>query len=231
MGIMAVVFLAGAARAAGTFDLRTGQSISAQPVLDLTQSVPATQAGHPGIPGQSWSGGGNPGAADNSHYQLPLTIQILHSSTSDERGFVIEVLLRNMGQAFFDFPSSRDLAKVEQKGNVSQRILFFRVQPVGEKQQEIETIGFAATGGSTSVPNSFIRLAPGEALRVLLPASNDMVRRAFKGPAEQIELRVLCSEWQLEDTRYFIRASSEDTPSKNAIKFVLKNGKPIPLQP
>jgi hypothetical protein len=88
-----------------------------------------------------------------------------------------------------------------------------------------------ATGGSKTVPNSFSRLAPGESLRVLLPASAEMIRRVLNGSTKQLEVRVECNEWQLEDARYFITASSDRAASKDVIKFVLRDSKPTVLQP
>jgi hypothetical protein len=58
-----------------------------------------------------------------------------------------------------------------------------------------------------------------------------MVKRAFREPVDHVEARVVCHEWQLEDARYFIRASSDDEVSKNVIKFELRGGKLTALQP
>lgn len=208
------------------------QSYSAelsQYTLDLATPSGESQKGRNDMPagGGSW----RTGQKNNSRYQLPFLIQILSVSAQDNGDFTLEVLLRNTGNADFELPSSRNITTVEKPGNKSQRLLFFRVRPVAEKQGDAESIGFAATGGSTSVPNSFLRLAPGEAVRVLIPASAELVKRAFKGPMERVEAHVVCSEWQLEDDRYFIRASSDDAASKNVIKFVLRGGKPTALQP
>jgi hypothetical protein len=200
-----------------------------QYTLDLTTPGGESQKGRNDMPGggASW----HTGQKNGSRYQLPLEIQILGVSARDNGDFTLEVLLRNTDNVDFDLPSSTNITSVEKPGNKSQRLFFFRVRPFAQKQGDAESIGFAATGGSTSVPNSFLRLAPGETLRVLLPASADIVRRAFKRPTEQLEARVVCNEWQLEDDRYFIRASSDDAASKNVVKFVLRDGKATALQP
>jgi hypothetical protein len=202
---------------------------SASHVLDLTEKVPAAEQGFPGMPGAGF--GGPVGVKDSSRYQLPLEIQILGASARDNGDFTLEVLLRNTGNADFELPSSTNITSVEKPGNKSQRLFFFRVRPVAEKQGDAESIGFAATGGSTSVPNSFLRLGPGETLRVLIPAPVETLKQAFKGQMQQLEARVVCSEWQLEDAHYFIQASSDDAVSKNVIKFVLRDGTPAVLQP
>jgi hypothetical protein len=211
--------------------VRAQVTATSQPsrVLDLTEKISSAEQGFPGIPGQSF--GGPVGLKDSSRYQLPLEIQILAVSARGEGDFTLEILVRNIGNADFELPSSRNITLVEKAGNKSQRIFFFHVKVPPVQQAESVDVGFAATGGSTSVPNSFLRLAPGESLRVLLPASAEMLKRAFKQPMEHVEARVVCSEWQLEDARYFIRAGSDDAASKNVINFVLRDGRPAALQP
>jgi hypothetical protein len=201
------------------------------PALDLTEKVPPSEQGYPGIPGQAWTGGGDRHAPDSSRYQLPFDVQIVSASARNPDEFIFEVLLRNTSKVDVDFPTSRNITAVEKPGNKSQRLFFFDVRPVAGKQDDAEHIGFAATGGSTSVPHSFTRLVPGGSLRVLLPASAEMLKRAFREPVDHVEARVVCHEWQLEDARYFIRASSVDAVSKNVIKFELRGGKPTALQP
>lgn len=198
-------------------------------VLDLTEKAPPAEQGFPGIPGASF--GGPVGAKDTSRYQLPLEIQILGVSSRNKGDFAIEIAVRNAGSLDFDLPSSRNLTSVEKPGNKSQRLFFFNLRPVTEKRGDAERIEVIATGGSASVPNSFTRLAPGETLRVLLPASGETVKRAFKDSAQHVDVRVVCNEWQLEESRYFIRASSDEAASKNIIEFVLRDGQPVAQRP
>lgn len=217
-----LVFYSAAAR------VQTNTIPQQPPVLDFTAQVPTAEQGFPGIPGASF--GGSNGVRDNSRYQLPLEIQMLRVSDNNKSHFNIEITLRNAGSVDFDLPSSRNLTSVEQPGNKSQRILFFRIEALAGAQSQPFDIGGVGAGGSTSVPNSFTRLAPGESIRILLPASQRILRGAFKGSLKQLEVRVVCHEWQLEDSRYFLQASSGDAISKNAIKFVLRDGRPTPLR-
>lgn len=199
--------------------------------LDLTAKPPTGERGYPGIPGAEMGGfsGPGPGRA-TSTYSLPLQVQILNSLVDSERNFVIEVAVRNVGDTVFELPSSRNLTKIEAPGNKSQRLFFFMLRPSGRNQTD-QLLRSIPVGGSSSVPGSFKRLGPGETLRVLLPVSGEEVRRAFKDGIKELDVRIVCSEWQLEDDRYFIRGRSADLASSNTIKFVLRDGDPVALQP
>ena len=200
-------------------------------VLDLTAKIPAWKEGRQGIPGAEMGGLTGPSkSVTTPTYPLSMQIEIISSSVNSEGDFIVDVMVRNTGAKSFEFPSSQNLTEVEKTGNKSQRIFFFLLQPLAQAH-DTEFIGSIPTGGSTSVPGSFTRVDPGQSLRVLLPAAADQVRGAFKGGMRELLVRVVCHEWQLEDDRYFIRARSDDLPSGNAIKFVLRDGKPILMQP
>ena len=204
---------------------------SQQP-LDLTARVPMDQQGYRGIPGQAWYGGGDPKVPDESRYQLPLEVRVQHLSANEQGDFILEILLRNAGGAPFDLPSQLNLTKVEQAGNKARHIFFFRVQSAMKDSRDAETVGFAATGGSKSLPDSFRRLDPGQVVRVLVSVSADNVARIFEQSKQPlVEVRVICNEWQLEDDRYFIRASSDEATSKTVIKFALQDGRPVAVEP
>lgn len=208
---------------------RATQTAKPSPILDLTEKAPTAEAGFPGIPGESF--GGSIGRSDRSRYQIPVEIQTLSVSGGEEGDFTIDVLIRNSGSTEFDLPSSKNLTAIERPENKDQRLFFFHVRPVTENPRNVESLEVIATAGSTTVPNSFRRMAPGESLRVLLPASAEMIRRSLNGSTKQLEVRVECDEWQLEDARYFIKASSDRAVSKDVIGFVLRDGKPTVLRP
>lgn len=208
---------------------QTTQTVKQLRVLDLTEKVLAIDEDFSGIPGESF--GGPIGQSDRSRYQVPIEIKILSVSDTNDGDFTIDVLIRNTGTTEFDLPSSKNLTSIERPGNKGQRLFFFHVRPLTENPRDVESMEVVATGGSITVPNSFRRLAPGESLRVLLPAHAEIIKRVLKGSTEQLEVRVECNEWQLEDTRYFIKASSNRAVSKDVIKFALRNGKPVVLQP
>lgn len=193
------------------------------PVLDLTARVSSAEQGFPGIPGASF--GGPVGMKDISRYQLPLEVQVASVASTEKGDLAVQVMLRNTGKVDFQVPRLRNLTAVERTGNRSQRILFFRVEAVFSHRTEPANIGFAAVGSTTSIPSSSIRLGPGQALKVLLPVSSEELTRVLNQTTSRIKVRVTCDEWQLEDSRYFIKASSEKTISTNALSLVVKDGK------
>jgi hypothetical protein len=209
-----------------------GQVSETPGILDLTAEVPRSEQGHPGIPGMSGGGGGwRPGPGDTARYQLPLAADILRASANPDGNFVVEVLLRNTDSVPFDLPSSRNLTAVEKSGNRSRRVFFFRLQPVGGSAREGEALGFAATGGSTSIPGSFISLDPGKSLRVLLLASSASIRRSFSRESEKVGVKVTCQEWKLDNNRFFLSGISTELASANTTQFVLRGDQIAPVQP
>jgi hypothetical protein len=202
--------------------------------LDLTAEVPRDEQGYyhgiPGMSGGGASGGWQPGPGDTVRYRLPLGVEILHATPDKEGNFVFEVLLRNIDSAPFLVPSFRNMTAVEKPENRSRRIFFFKVVPLVDRANESETLGSATTGGSTSIPGSFIPLHPGESLRVMLPASSNLIRRSFAKESEKLQVKVTCQEWKLDDTRFFLSGISAELTSVNAIRFAL-HGEQIVPQP
>jgi hypothetical protein len=98
-------------------------------LLDLTSEIPSTERGVPGIPGAR-AGGSNAGSLGPSRYRLPLVVGVLRSSINEKGLPVVEVLLKNVGNAPFELPSSRNLTEIERPGNRSQRVFFIDLQTV-----------------------------------------------------------------------------------------------------
>ncbi len=203
-----------------------GQIPEVPPTLDLTAKAPTSEQGIGRLPGAAGGGGGSPtGTRGTPRYRLPLEIRILRSAITETGDFIIEVQLRNTGDIAFDLPASRDLTRVQRPGNKSQREFFFWVRPALNDQHEV-VLGGAATGGSTSVPGSYIRLEPGVPLGVLLPAAGNLITRSIPKGAKQAEIRVVCGEWTLADDRYFIQSEADELPSTNSISLNFRNQKP-----
>lgn len=200
--------------------------------LDLTKPVPPAEQGFRGIPGGEGGGiVGHGGSKASSLYQLPLEIQVVRSSVNDADQYSIQASVKNKGTQDFELPISRNLTSVEKSGNASQRIFFFLLETVPSETAEPVGVGSAVVGGSASLPGSFLTLAPGRSVNVLLPISIDLLQRALRGATTgQVEVRVFGNEWQLDDNRYSTRASSEKVISKNSITFILRNGRPVAKQ-
>ena len=200
-------------------------------VLDLTAKIPPSQADYQGIPGMSGGGGGgHPGPNDTARYRLPLAIRVVQASPSRGDNFEVEIEVRNVSGLPFDLPSSQDLGKIEKAGNRSKRVFFFALDSVAQPGSESQSIGSATTGGSQDVPGSFIRLAPHASLRIILPASEGLVRRAL-GKRTATQIQATCQEWTLDDRRFFLKGISDQLASINTIQFVLRDGELVTLQP
>jgi len=202
-------------------------------VLDLTAEVPRGEEGYyRGIPGSSGGGGAwRPGPGDTVQYQLPLTMEIVRALPNKERNFVFEVSLRNTDNAPFDLPSSPKLTTIEKPGNKSRRIFFFQLQPLAGRKPGTVALGSAATAGSTSIPGSFIRIDSGKSLKVLLLASSDSIKRSFSQEAQALAVKAICSEWRLDDSRFFLSGMSNDLASTNTIQFAAHGELVAPVQP
>jgi len=199
------------------------------PVIDLTKEVLASERGQPGIPGLAGGGGGT-SVKGPSRYRLPLAVQVLQNSVNEKGEVVVAVLVRNTGSSAFDLPVSRNITEIQKAGNSSQRMFFFDVQTVTAGAVR-EGAGGGVTAGSTSISASFVRLDPGSSLEVLLPTSQSLLRNAFTDGVSTVRIRVVCNEWKLEDTSYFLQATSEEVVSTNMISLGLRDGKVIAPQP
>jgi len=180
------------------------------------------------------SGGGGawrPGPGDTVKYHLPLTAEIVGVSANKDGNFVIEVSLRNTDSAPFDLPSSSKLTTIEKPGNKSRRVFFFQLQPLGGRKASIVALGSAATAGSTNLPESFVRLDPGNSLKILLLASSDLISRSFGPQSEELAVKVICNEWRLDDNRFFLNGISDELTSVNKAQFAIRHNQVVYLQP
>jgi hypothetical protein len=195
--------------------------------LDLTEKIPFAQQGFPGIPGQSY--GGPIGSKQGGSYELPVETRIIGASPNETGDFTVRILLRNIGKLPFKLPILSNLTAIEKAGNKSPRILFFRVEILRGIQMGPTIVGSAAVGGTESLSDSFLSLDPGQATTILLPASGSAIQRLLEMSQERVEARVICNEWDLEESGYVVRASSEKVVSENAVKFVMTDGKPAAM--
>ena len=219
-----------AALATGTLRNRGSQTTS---VLDLTAAVPHEQQGYyHGIPGISGGGGAwRPGPGDTVRYRLPLDLEIVNAIPNKDGDFVVEISLRNASNAAFDLPSTLNVTSIERPENRARRIFFFKLQPIGGTAREGDTVGFAATAGSISIPGSSVAIEPNKALRILLPASSEAIRRYLVSESHKLIVRLSCQEWKLDDDRFFLAGLSTDLPSENTIAFSLHGGQVAVVRP
>jgi hypothetical protein len=185
------------------------------PVLDLTgpNSVEPNSGRVPGMKMEVTEGL----PPTPTPYALPLesVIQsITPSSINLHDKFVIQIKFTNIGKAPFELPISRDYRKVEEDVNRGRRtfdfILNFTV--AGRNEKHVVEV----TAGSESIPDSFFRLGPGQSIIVkFIGYLLQFATVLADGNIKQINVESICSEWTLEDDRYFIKNHSEEVRSKN----------------
>lgn len=200
-------------------------------IIDLTQKLevkPWLQA--PGAGFGVIVGGPHP-VFSPPRYQLPLVVKIESvkpSSVTPTGKFVIELLVHNAGQTPFYLPRFRDPWKVHTEGHKGRRTLLFLVRFDLPDQSQLERIVVASTDSAETVPESMLRLAPGQSVRALLPADLGPVRDRLPPKTRDVTFRVILHEWTLEDDRYFIKALSEDLESANAATVAIRKEKSAP---
>jgi hypothetical protein len=197
--------------------------------IDLTLPPPANQQGR-GVPGAT--GGGTPSKSlGPATYPLHLRLTILHVTVNETSDFVLEASVRNVGPASFSLPVSRNITQIEAPSNTDRRVFFFRILPAHPSRGQPETVGGAATATARGLPNTAVHLAPGQSVHVLLRAEGDRVRRALPAGTNQLKVRVVYSEWTLQDGRFFIQAEAHGLPSANAATLGFRQGKPFGTVP
>ena len=75
--------------------------------------------------------------------------------------------------------------------------------------------------GSTSIPDSMFRIRPGEVVAVLLDVDMKFLQEWKTQGAAEVEIEAICSQWRLDDSRFYINAASRDVKSVNSEKILL----------
>ncbi len=205
-----------------------GQAICQElPVLDLTAPRPAGTESL-GVPGIVVGGVvGVPNAATfPQRYSLPLEARIRRikpSPLSRQQEFFVELELWNRGDSPFYLPQLRDEMRAHRPGNKARRRFSFYLDFSWPEIKEQERTLVGLTEGSDSVPESLLRLGPGESVLVLLPGNFDPVREHLPSEPTEVGLRIVCTEYLLEDDRYFIKSVSEEVGSQNTVNIPLSS--------
>ena len=195
-----------------------GQIRSSGPaLLDLTKPVP------PGeeltrLPGASIGTIG--GQRVPPLYPLPLEVETVSiSPLRVEMGhkFAVELLLTNTGDSTFYLPASLNKASVLKQGNTGRRTIVFLLQledPInGRKTSRV----MVTADGSQTVPTSWLRMKPGEKVRVLFTGSLYPFAEWLKAGDSEMRVRAQVVEWKYEDRRFFIERDSATVTSRKGV--------------
>jgi hypothetical protein len=133
---------------------------------------------------------------------------------------VIEVWLRNIGSTPFYLPASQNAREVRKPGNRNRRTFLFGVEFVSanvQKEALVET-----THGSDSMEESLIRLEPQQAALVRFYVNWSPISEWPQQGIKEVDIKAICSEWILEDDRYFIKDQSERIQSLNSVQIPIQ---------
>jgi hypothetical protein len=182
------------------------------PVIDLTKPA-ANQTELLAAPGFSSS---------TAAYRLPLNITIRQvKSTGSADNFRVELLVQNIGASDFDLPVSRDSKGTLHAGNKGRSTFLFKLQTSGSKPGQLKSTTMISLSGSVSVPDSMFRIRPGEVVAVLLDVDMKFLPEWKTQGAAEVEIEAICSQWRLDDSRFYIDAASQDVKSVNSEKIPL----------
>lgn len=198
----------------------SGISQAWQYTLDLTNPVPESQKGRTDMPGggASWHTG-----QDTNPLKLPLSVRVAKAFLHQNDNVVLEILIENTSDSSIDLPITRDISRVEQKASTSRKLFFIRAMPVHEGLAADDSVAVEQTAGSARVPDSLLHLEPHKSIRVLMPISLADLKKSLPLGTEQLDLRIVCLLWHLDDQRYSIDAVSESVNSLNTVKFRIRN--------
>ena len=194
-------------------------------LLDFTQSVPREQQ-LSAVPGMTV--GNMEGQPSLRGYSLPFSVQL--ESISPQRillgeKFMVEMLLRNMGDHPFYLPVSRNSVAVFKPGNKGQRdfsfYLVFKDSVNGREAFCVLAVGC----GSDAVPGSLLRVEPGQQVRILTKGGLFYVRDLLKPGLQRFQVRAKVSETNYKEDRYFIKSRSEPVYSGNTIMLEIASPK------
>ena len=191
-------------------------------VLDLT-AQPTYLKPWLRMPGSSIGGG--PRGIYPPPYKVPLQVRIRAvrpSRISPADKFTVELLLHNIGEKPFYLPKFRDPWEVHVEGNKGRRSFLFLAKFFVPGKWEKEPTVVASTVAAETVPDSLLRLEPGQSVLVLLPGDLTPVADRLSPKLREISLQVVCKEWTLEDGRYYIKTRSHDLESENVFHISLQ---------
>lgn len=190
----------------------------ATPVLDLTKPVPREQQ-IKAVPGISVGGVG--GRPLPSGYPLPLSVRLQSVSpqpVESGKKFTVELFLRNTGGSAFLLPASQNAVAVFKEGNKRRRSLVFSLLFVDPRSGQQTSSVMAVAVASATVPDSTLRIEPGQQIRVLFTGDLGPVADWLRTDGlTTLHMRAKVSEWLSEDLRYFVKSESTPVVSDNAI--------------
>jgi hypothetical protein len=140
-------------------------------------------------------------------YFLPLKLSIQSLKLNGTAQLEVQLLVINSGTSDYYLPVSRDVGGVQVPGNKGRRTFLISADISEPTGGELLSPITAVTAASTSSPTSTWRIGPGQSVIVVFNVSLRELRREEE--LAKLQLAISCSEWRLEDSRFFIKQKSE----------------------
>lgn len=192
-------------------------------VLDLTKPISHSKESM-GVPGLEFAAVGGLGATSPRRYQLPLEVRIQAvkpASLGPGSKVIVEAILRNRSGSPFYLPASRNSLESHRPGTKGRRTFNFAIRFVAEEREAITSL-MVATVGSQTLPESLVKLNPEEAILLLLQTDSLSISQWLSAGVRDVNIRLVCSEWTLEDGRYFVKELSEEVQSQNTAQLTIQ---------
>ena len=191
-------------------------------ILDLTVPLPpSTEGGR--YPGAIYGGGVGSLHREGRRYSLPFRIAIRDVKpelVADRGKITICLSLENAGSSSFDLPASR--VSTHKDGNKNRKSLQVWLRIGLDGQADPILVLSAVLSSSTTVKDSFIRLAPGETIGIKFDETVKNIRAKMPPDVMEIQLAIAVDEWISEDSQYFIKfddSRSQTVVSSNSVRL------------
>jgi hypothetical protein len=198
---------------------------NAQKIIDLSLPRPLAVSAPVGAPGASVGGTAHGPDPFPKPYPLPLEVTIRSlAPTNNPNGpsFVMEILVRNVGQTAFALPiSDEPSGQPILLGNRNRREFGFTAwaQVPGEKGVGLLLGTGAFVRGSETTPDSLLKLPPQGSVVIRYPVELGPAQNWSKERLALAEVKASVSEWTLEDDQYTIKNFSQNVYSKNSVRI------------
>jgi hypothetical protein len=154
-------------------------------------------------------------------FSLPVEITLQEIDCRDNGPCRVRLSIYNQGTEEVLLPRSRDLSETLRTGNKKRSMMLLRISSTdpNTQQQEIRTV--LSLAGSDSIPGSVYVLKPRKQVRLVFDADLAFLRSWHGSPNDTPQVRLVCLEWLLDDSSFFISKTSEDITSTNQVKLTL----------
>jgi len=155
-----------------------------------------------------------------SSYALPLQLEVLSITSDPTQPLEVEVLFRNIGDQPFDLPISVDgRREAILPGQLDRRMFSCMIELLPPDERSRKLIGVQTVGSATYV-DSLFRLEASDEVRIRfrVDTRRPLAELRERG-VDEVDVRVICDEHTLEDSRYAAEAISDELASSEVFQM------------